>query len=160
MTYSDAKGLLILFSPDRAPLERCTSSVREKLDRKGCEYQGPFTPPPVEWGVLGRFLHYLDDPDDESTGTEDEFQSWLFSIANSEQNVEALVATAEDQETLFSRQFRIFGQDPIAAALKFELPDSVFAAAELSWREHWSGSGHDPTTWDPNVDHIPSHPVE
>ncbi|WP_152041795.1 hypothetical protein [Salinigranum salinum] len=158
MSYAESTGELILCSPNRHSLTALTTRIRSKLDEKGAQYNGPKTPPAISYREVHRFLRHLTEPDSEETPEKRDLDEILFRIADSEEHVRDLVSIVEDESDLFVRELLIVGDDSIRSAFSFDNPDDVFVLATLGQRRHQKGRGFDPYSWDPNLDHIPSHP--
>jgi hypothetical protein len=158
MSYSESEATLLLFSSNRDALEEFNSGVKQQMNKKGGQYDGPMAFPVVKPDELIAFLYHINDPNTERTPSRDELSGWLFDAIDSKPNLDAVITAAKQGNALLTRQYRILGDELIKSALSFDLPNSVNAAVKVGQRKHHKGSGHDPYTWNPNVDHIPSHP--
>ncbi|WP_420181828.1 hypothetical protein ACNO8S_09545 [Haloarcula sp. KBTZ06] len=158
MSYSESEGEIIFFSQIRHELDNFSDQFRSEVDAKGSEYLGPYPLPEVDSAELARFLIHIKDPDSDEAPDRDLLEEWLFDIVSNKKNLETLISASEENSSIFGRRYQIFGDHAIKTALSREIPEEVFAAAQIDWQEYDKGSGHDPYTWDPNVDHIPTHP--
>lgn len=154
MSYSESKIRVVLVSPNLEEIKYVSEEVRSNLDKKGGEYSGPAALPIVDPSDLAEFLAHIQNPSSENTNDQDHFQDWLFDIANSEKNREILIEAVKNELSLHVRVYQIYGNQMIESALKFELPNSVYAVANLGKVTRKKGMGQDPYGWDPSVDHI------
>lgn len=158
MTYSESKAEIIFFSTNRDELLQFKSQFRDRLDKKGTQYDGPIPLPQVTPGEVTKFLHHINSPEQDNNEDEDLPEEWLFKIATTEENINMLVSASQNNSPLFARQYHIVGSKSVTELLSFDLPEPVYAAVALGKKNHPSGGGHDPYTWNPDLDHIPSHP--
>lgn len=153
MSYADSEVSLHVFSSCRPTLEKYLDQLRDTLETVGGEYEGPATPPKLPNSEVKSFLRHLADPDSDDTKAAEDFPGWIFTIASSEENVDAIVDIAKSNDPLFVRIIRVFGDQAIRSALNTEHPPEVKVVAELGKRTHGKGAGYDPYTYDPNRDH-------
>lgn len=159
MSYSEQQARYLLFSSDGESLEIFTSDLRENYNRKGIQYNGPHDLPTVNPEKLILFLDHINSSTYAEEGNEISKFPWvLFKIAENKNHRQFLVEAAKEKSRLYAKEFVIIGQSGIKPALKFDLPDSVFATVTIGKREHPKGKGNSVYTWDPNIDNIPSHP--
>jgi len=157
MSYGDSEAELVVFSAKRNRLEVLVDEIQEDIESGGGEFIGPYKPPVVDSNQLREFLTHLQNPD--SGGEKfDESYNWLFDVADSEENLEALATIAQNEQPVFARKFNISGGREIKLALSFQLPEEIFATAKVGKKTHQKGNGYDPYTWDPSADTVPSHP--
>lgn len=157
MSYSQSGIDLLFFSTDQEALLDLISDIREKVDKKGGEYKGPMPLPQVDPDLLHAFLLHISDPESEETMERKHFPDWLFDAMDSEEHVEALVSASENESALFARRLEIMGDRVVSSILSLDVPDEVLTVATSIKKTHQKGR-NSPYTWDPSIDHIPSHP--
>lgn len=157
MPYSQPEGAATFFSHDRDILLEFNSEIRGQLDDAGGEYEGPFPFPQIDMDQVDRFLICITQSDDNGTDIQNEFPDWLFEVARSSENRELLVEASKLDRGLYARGYRFVGDRIVKVGFSVEPPPSVGVLAELDQRTHKKGD-YDPATWNPNLDHIPSHP--
>lgn len=157
MSYNNSGIDLLFYSTDQETLHTFSSKFREKLDKKGGEYSGPMTLKTANPGILQAFLLHITDPNSDETADRDDFPEWLFEVLDSEEDLETLVSASMEEQAVFGCQYQIMGDHVVASILSFDLPDEVSSVATSIKKTHQKGN-NDPYTWNPNVDHIPSHP--
>jgi len=133
------------------------SSLRDKLDKTGGPYEGPMTLPQIDRKQIDRFLLYIFNSELDEAADDDEFPHWIFELARDKENREMLLTASKDDCGLYARRYNFLSERTVKVGFSLEPPSSVGVIAQLDKRTH--GKGKDgPVTWDPNVDHIPSHP--
>lgn len=157
MSYSESEAKVLFFSSDQHTLNGFSSEFRKPLDEKGMDYKRPLTPPRVKPDNIAYFLKHIKDPDSEDTPSKDQFANWLLDAVDNEENLNMIINASEERKSISARIYKIVGYRSIQTALSFELPDSVGATVQIDQRTHRKGGENSPYTWDPNVDHIPSH---
>jgi hypothetical protein len=157
MSYSETEGSVMFYSYDRSSLMEFDSLLREKLDESGSQYKGPSSLPKVDPDTVDWFLLYISHPDSSDWDWGSNLPNWLFEVAKNEENRELLLEASKSDNGFYARSYTLIGHRAIEAAFSLEPPSSIGIIAELGQRTHRKG-GKGPVTWDPNVDHIPSHP--
>jgi len=157
MSYSESGIDILFFSSDRDTLQAFNDEFREHVDTKGGEYKGPFKPKTVSPGLLHSFLLHINDPEAENTGSRDDYPDWLFDALDSEAHLETMIDASWNEEGLFARRYEIMGDHVVSSVLSVDVPEEVMTVATTIKKTHRKGN-KSPYTWNPNVDHIPSHP--
>jgi hypothetical protein len=157
MSYSESEGVAKFFSYDRGELMEFNSQLREKLDESGGQYEGPWTLPNVDADTVDWFLLYISHPDSGDWDWGSGFPNWLFEVAKNGESREILLEASKSDNGFYARGYNLIGNRAIKTAFSLEPPSSIGVIAELGQRTHGKG-GDRPVTWNPNVDHIPSHP--
>lgn len=157
MSYGQSEAEILLFSTCQTSLNELVSEIRANLEKKGAEYSGPAAYPTVNPDRLGFYLYHLKYPEADAEFNEIEYESWLFDVLEDEEHLRAMVQAAEEEDALFSRKFRVYGEKPIRETLKLLSSDKVYATVELGHRSHQKQKSS-PYGWDPDLDNVPSHP--
>ena len=155
MSYGEPEAILIIFSADRSGLQNVVDGIRKELERKGSEYQGPINHERVKHGKLRQFLRHIDDPDSDRTAGAENLPDWLFDAVKSDEHVDALLDAAESKNGVSGHEIRIVGNDSIGSILsRIDVPQGICVAAVIGPKRYGKGSGNDPYTYNPNVEHV------
>ena len=157
MSYSQPEGSATFFSYNRSKLMEFDSTLRNQLDKTGGSYEGPMPLPQVDQEQIDRFLLSILNSDSNGTADNDEFPHWLFELARDDESREILLTASKNDCGLHGRRYNFLDKRTVKVGFSLEPPSSVGVIAQLDKRTHGKGGGG-PVTWNPNVDHIPSHP--
>ena len=151
MPYEETQATLISYSDERDQIDQYSRKIRESLERTGSQFDGPITLARVTSGDLSGFLQHLKDKD---TAPAENFPDWLFEIARSQEHIDTLTEFANSRSEVFGRKYRIYDEQAINTIFSMESPGAVTVIAEVGVLEHSKGQGHDPYSYDPNVDYV------
>ena len=161
MSYSESGIDLLFISSNHDALERFNSGFRKKIEKKGGQYDGPTPLPKVKPELLDSFLLYISDSESGKTVGLSDYPDWLFDALDSEEHLDMMVSTSKNNDPLYARRYQIMGEHVTSSVLSFDLPEEIMAVATSTQKTHLKSHQKDVQgtyTWDPNVDHIPSHP--
>lgn len=152
--YRQSTGSILAASPDHDSLEQYTRRLKETTKSAGGEFWGPKPLPVVEAADIDRFLRHIELPERADSPAEENLVEWLFGLVDSQENLDRLLQCALDDSALFGRECRATGEQSIRKVFSIEAPEDVLAVAELGTIEHPKNFGHDPHTYDPNLDYV------
>ena len=134
-----------------------TSSLNNKLNKTGGLYKGPMSLSPINRKQVDQFLLYIFNSELDEATDDDEFPHWIFELAKDKKNREILLTASKNDCWICARSYNFLSKRTVKIGFSSESPSSVGVIAQLDKRAYKKGKGG-PVTWDPNVDHIPSHP--
>ncbi|MFC7138535.1 hypothetical protein ACFQMA_01640 [Halosimplex aquaticum] len=147
---------LIAVSITRHLLDDYIDSVREELDAKSAEYEGPIPFPPFEVSApLETLAESLAERD------RDDLPVWLseFDLATVENT--ALSPPEAELEiegpiSVYGRKLVIYNSAPIRAAMTVDRPDGIIADAKMETVNSHGKGRNVPAGYDPNQDNQPN----
>jgi len=152
--YPESSGSILAASPDREALLSYSEDLKQAAHQSGGEFTGPIKLPVAKTSEIRRFLENIKESNAEESMNNDFSQNWLFGLVNSQEDIDELTTAVDEDLVYWARRYDVSGEQAIQAVFQTEAPESVLIAAELGHTNHPKYFGHNPYTYDPNIDYV------
>lgn len=138
---------------DRDAVHVHSENIRQLLNKKGADYNGPYPPPAFESDI---HLDEIEDYPPSQWG--DDVPYWLSDLEIDAKQRERLTAVDwADKVTTFSlycRLFKVYNSDPIRSVMSISFPEHVCMLVNIDTIKTHGHGRRVPYTYDPGRGHI------